>query len=63
MVEFKTAVTPGKYVVEFTTDSFSEYRRIEDACRAIIDEHMVPPSMSVEEAVQRYRKPGCDEDE
>lgn len=63
MVEYKTAVTPGKYVIQFTTDCFTEYREVEKACRRIIDKHTTPTAMSVEEAVGRFRKPGSDEDE
>lgn len=45
MVNYKSSVTPGKYSVEFTTDSFSEYREIEGVCRWVIDRHTMPPCM------------------
>lgn len=54
MVEYKTTVTPRKYVIEFTTDCFSEYRIVEEVCRDIIDRYNIPTSMPVEDSQARY---------
>ena len=39
MAEFISYVSPGSYEIDFKTSDYSEYRKIEDAARGIIDKN------------------------
>ena len=46
MAEFISFVSPGSYEIDFKTSDYSEYRKIEDAARGIIDKNTTKKTYS-----------------